>query len=189
MTTTQDFAVLGQAQLEKSIRFSNIALAGIERIVSLQLDVARDLLADNTQTVQALTQVKDVQGLIALQQQLAQPVVDKTLAVAKSVYEATSSTQAELGQFVEEQVVEFNRNLVATLDKAVKQAPAGSEIVVSAVKTAVATAASAYDTVTKTAKKVSSDFAEASVAAAETSAKAAAGVAKNAGRKPAPAAV
>lgn len=188
MTTTQDFAALSQAQLEKSIRLSNIALAGVERLFSLQLDVARDLLADNTSTLKAFSEVKDVQALVALQQQLAQPVVDKALSVAKSVYEAASSTQAEIGQFVEEQVVEFNKSLVTSLDKAVKQAPAGSEIVVSAVKTAVATAASAYDTVTKTAKKVSSDFAEASVAAAETSAKAAAGVAKSTTRKAAAAA-
>jgi phasin family protein len=182
-TATQDFAALGQSQLEKSIRFSNIALAGVERLVALQLDVARDLLSDNTTTAKAFTEVKDIQGFVALQQQLAQPVVDKALSVAKSIYEATSNTQAELGQFVEEQVVEFNKGLVATLDKAVKQAPAGSEIVVSAMKTAVATAASAYDTVAKTAKKVTTDFAEAGVAAAETSAKAAAGVAKTAARK------
>lgn len=183
MTTTQDFAALSQAQLEKSIRFSNIALSGVERLFTLQLDITRDLLTDNTTTVKAFAEVKDVQGWVALQQQLVQPVIDKALSVAKSAYDVASNTQAEIGQFVEEQVVDFNKNLVATLDKAVKQAPAGSEIVVSAVKTAVATAASAYDTVAKTAKKVTSDFAEAGVVAAETSAKAAAGVAKSAGRK------
>ncbi|MGQ5523845.1 phasin family protein [Chitinimonas sp. PSY-7] len=186
MFATTDFAALGQAQVEKSIRLSNIALAGAERFFALQLDVARDLIADNTTTAKAFSEVKDMQGLFALQQYISQPAVDKALAVAKNVYEATSSTQAELGAFVEEQVVEFNRNLVSSLDKAVKQAPAGSEIMVSAVKTAVATAASAYDTVAKTAKKVTSDFAEAGVAAAETSAKAAAGVAKSASRKSSP---
>ncbi|PHV11217.1 phasin family protein [Chitinimonas sp. BJB300] len=183
MFATTDFAALGQAQVEKSIRLSNIALAGAERFFALQLDVARDLIANNTATVKAFSEVKDVQGLIALQQQISQPAVDKALAVAKHVYEATSSAQAELGAFVEEQVVEFNRNLVSNLDKAVKQAPAGSEIMVSAVKTAVATAASAYDTVARTAKKVTSDFADAGVAAAESSAKAAASVSKNAMRK------
>lgn len=183
MFATSDFAALGQAQLEKSIRFSNIALSGVERLVALQLDVARDFFAENTATVKALSEVKDVQGWISFQQQLSQPAVDKTLAVAKGVYEATSSTQAELGAFVEEQVVDFNKNLVSSLDKAVKQAPAGSEIIVSAVKTAVATAASAYDTVSKTAKKVSSDFAEAGVAAAESSAKAASNAAKPSARK------
>lgn len=188
MFATTDFAAFGQTQVEKSIRLSNIALAGVERLVALQLDVARDLIADNTVAVKAFSEVKDFQGFIAVQQQISQPAVDKALAVAKTVYEATSSAQAELGAFVEEQVIEFNKDLVSSLDKAVKQAPAGSEIIVSAVKTAVATAASAYDTVAKTAKKVTSDFAEAGVAAAETSAKAAAGVAKTSARKAAAAA-
>ncbi|QDQ28720.1 phasin family protein [Chitinimonas arctica] len=182
MFATSDFAAFGQAQLEKSIRLSNIALSGVERLVALQLDVARDLFAENTATAKAFSEVKDVQGFLALQQQLSQPAIDKALAVAKGVYEATSTSQSEIGAFVEEQVVEFNKGLVSTLDKAVKQAPAGSEIIVSAVKTAVATAASAYDTVAKTAKKVTSDFAEAGVAAAETSANAAAGAAAKASR-------
>ncbi|WP_269532288.1 phasin family protein [Chitinimonas sp. BJYL2] len=183
MFAASEFAVLGQAQLEKSIRFSNIALAGAERFVALQLDVVREVLSEQGSTVKALTEVKDLQSLIALQQQLAQPAVDKAVSVAKSVYEVSSKTQAELGAFVEDQMVEFNKGLVTSLDKAVKQAPAGSEIVVSSMKTAVAAAASAYDTVTKTAKKVTADFAEASVAAAETSAKAASNAAKAPTRK------
>lgn len=172
MFATQDFAGFGQAQIEKSIRLSGIVLTGVERLVTLNLDVARDLISENATAAKALTEVKDVQSLIALQQKLSQPAVDKALSVAKSVYEAGSSTQAELTQVVEENVVEFNKNLAATLDKALKSAPAGSEAVVSSIKTAFTTAASAYDAVSKTAKKVTSDFAQAGVNAAETSAKA-----------------
>ncbi|MBV1776398.1 phasin family protein [Burkholderiaceae bacterium DAT-1] len=180
MFNTQDFAGLSQAQLEKSIRLSNIALSGVERLVSLQIDLARQLLEENTSNVRQLSEVKDLQGLVALQQQLSQPSVDKALSIARHVYEAASSTQTELSQLVEENVVEFNKGLVSALDRAVKSAPAGSEVVVSTLKNAVTTAASAYDTAVKTVKKVTTDFAEASVAAAETSAKAATTRAKKA---------
>lgn len=180
MFAATDFARLSQQQLEKSIRLSNIAIASVERLATLQLNLARDILQENTQTVRALAEVRDLQGLIALQQQLAQPLVNKTMAVAKEVYEATTETQAEFQQLIEEEVGEFNRNLATTLDKAARSAPAGSEIVVSTLKNAVATATSAYGTVVKTAKKVSSDIAEAGVAAAETSVKAA----ERAARKP-----
>jgi phasin family protein len=180
MTTQLDFAQLGKTQFEASLRASHIALGGIERFINLHLEVSRELLNDNTQTLKALAEVKDVQGLVALQQQLAQPVMDKVLSIARSAYDVAASTATEASQLVEEQVAEFNKQLVTTLDRAAKSAPAGSEIVVSAVKTAVATAASAYETLSKTAKKVGSDFAEASVAAAETSAKAASTVAARA---------
>lgn len=173
MFATQDIAGFSQAQIEKSIRLSGIVLSGVERFVNLNLDVARDLLSDNASAAKAFSEVKDVPSLIALQQKLSQPAVDKALSVAKSVYEAGSSTQAELTQVVEENVVEFNKTLAATLDKALKSAPAGSEAVVSSIKTAFTTAASAYDAVSKTAKKVTTDLAQAGVSAAETSAKAA----------------
>ena len=172
MFATTEFTGISQAQLDKSVRLSNVFLSGIERLITLNIDVARDILSENTSAAKALSEVKDVQGLFALQQQLSQPVVDKALSVVKSVYEAGNSTQAELNTIVEENVVEFNKNLVASLDKALKSAPAGSEAIVTSFKTAVTTAAAAYDTVAKTAKKVTSDFAQAGVTAAETSAKA-----------------
>ncbi|MFC4159154.1 phasin family protein [Chitinimonas lacunae] len=173
MFAATDFARISQNQLEKSIRLSNIAIAGVERLANLQLNYARELLKDNSQTARALSEVRDIQGLVALQQQLAQPLVDKALAVAKDVYDVASDTQSEITQLIEEEVGEFNRNLATTLDKAARSAPAGSEIMVSTLKNAVATATSAYGTVVKTAKKVSNDIAEAGVAAAETSVKAA----------------
>lgn len=173
MIAMTEIAGYSQIQIDKSVRLSNLLLGGVERLVALNLSVARDLLADNTSSVKALSEVKDVQGLIALQQQLSQPTVDKAIAVAKSVYEVGSSTQSELSKFVEENVVEFNKSLVTSVDKALKSAPAGSEVVVSALKAAVNNAVSAYDTVSKTASKVTADLTQAGVAAAETSAKAA----------------
>ncbi|WP_182077212.1 phasin family protein [Deefgea sp. CFH1-16] len=127
--TQQQFADLGQAQLEKSLRLTNIALSGAERLFQLQMGIARDLLTENAKTAKALSGVKSVQELVELQKGLAQPNVEKSIAVARTVYEAASSTQAELNKLVEEQVLEFNKNLVSSLDKAVAQTPAASPAV------------------------------------------------------------
>ncbi|MDK2123744.1 phasin family protein [Parachitinimonas caeni] len=176
MFNATEFASVGQANFEKSLRISNIAISGMERLFNLQVELTRKVLEENALAVKQLSEVRDVQGLISLQQQLSQPAVDKAIGVARSVYESAQATQAELSQLIEEQVLEFNKNMVSTLDRAVKSAPVGSEAAVATLKTAVAAAASAYDTVMKTAKKVGTDIAEASVAAAETSAKAASAV-------------
>ncbi len=183
LNTAEQLASLNQANLEKTVRLSNIALAGVERLANLQMELARNLLAENTQTVKTLSEVKDVQGLVALQQQLSQPSVEKALSVARNVYEAASATQTELNQMIEENIIEFNKNLAGALDKAIKNAPAGSDVAFSALKTAVSAATTAYDAVTKTAKKVGADLADATVAAAETSAKAATTAARPATKK------
>ena len=56
---------------------------------------------------------------------------------------------------------------------AVKNAPAGSEVAINAVKNMLTSATAAYDNVTRTAKKVGTELAEAGVEAAANSAKAA----------------
>ena len=68
-------------------------------------------------------------------------------------------------QVVESQVSELNKNLGLALDEAVKTAPAGSDVAVNALRSAISAANSAYDSMTKAAKQAS-EIAEANIAAA-----------------------
>ena len=70
-----------------------------------------------------------------------------------------------MNKLVEEQVAEFNKQVVTGLDKFVKSAPAGSELAVAAVKTAISTVNSAYDNLSKSAKQFA-DMTQANVEAA-----------------------
>jgi len=86
------------------------------------------------------------------------------------VYEVTSGTQAEMTRFMESQAAEYNRSVVGLLDKFAKNAPAGSDVAVAAVKSALAAANSAYDSMTKVAKQAT-EIAEANFAAATAATK------------------
>ncbi|MBS1154815.1 MAG: hypothetical protein H6R07_739 [Proteobacteria bacterium] len=171
-TPQQQFSELSQANLEKTIRLTNIAISGAERLFNLQLEIARDLLAENAATAKSLAAVKNVQDLVELQKTLSQPSVTKTMAVARTVYETASATQNELNKLVEEQLIDFNKNLLASLDTAIAQVPASSAAM-SVIKNAVESATNAYGTVTKTTQRIASELAEATVTAVETSGKAA----------------
>ncbi|GHD59116.1 phasin family protein [Jeongeupia chitinilytica] len=173
MFNVNKFAEINQANLEKSLRLSQIALGGVERLVNLQLGIARDLLAENVETAKSLAEVKDVQGLVNLQRQLAQPAVEKTLGVARTVFDAASATHHELNALIEEQVLSFNKNLVGTLDSAIQNAPAGTGAAVSALRSAVETASNAYDAVAKTTQKLANEFVEATTNGVEQTVKAA----------------
>lgn len=169
-TPQQQFTEISQANLEKSLRLTNIAISGAERLFNLQLEIARDLLAENAATAKALSGVKSVQELVEFQKSLSQPSVNKTMAVAKTVYETANATQAELNKLVEEQLIDFNKNLIASLDNAIAQAPASSAAI-TVIKNAVESASNTYDTVTKTTRRIASELADATVAAVESTAK------------------
>jgi phasin family protein len=123
------------------------------------------VLEDSVANAKALLAVKDVQQLVAMQATLAQPAVEKAVAYSRSVYEIATQTQEELSKVVESQFSEMNKTVATALDKAAKNAPAGSDVAVAAVKQAIAAANSAYDSMTKAAKQVA-EIAEANVAAA-----------------------
>lgn len=172
-TNTPEISALGQAQFDKAIRLSSIVLASAERFANLQLDLTRKLLADNAKNFKSLAEVKDPKAFADLQSGLAQPALDQAFAVARNVYDAAVATQNELTSFVEEQIAEGNKALLSSLDRLSKNAPAGSDVAVSALKTFVNSSNAAFESVSKTAKKVGAEIAEASVEAATHSAKAA----------------
>jgi len=87
-----------------------------------------------------LAGAKDVQELVNLQSTFAQPTIEKAIAYSKSVYEVATQTNTEFTKATERRVTEWNENFVSLLDKAAKNAPAGSDVAVSAVKQMLAAA-------------------------------------------------
>ncbi len=168
--TPEQLVAINKANLEVAMKFAGVALHGAERILDLQLKAAKAAFADSVESAKTIASVKDVKELAALKDSVAQPSIEKATAYAKSVYDVTTATQAEFGKLVEAQVSEFNKQVVLALDKMVKTAPAGSEVGIAAIKSAITAANASYDNLSKVAKQ----FAEATQANIEVAAKQAA---------------
>lgn len=164
-TTPEQLAGANKANVETLLTIANTAFASAERLAALNLNTARILLEDSVNNAKSLLAAKDVQELLSLQTALAQPAFEKAVAYSRSVYEIATQTQDEFSKIFDSQYVELNKNVTSALDKVVKNAPAGSDVAVAAVKSALAAANSAYETMNKAAKQVA-EMAEANVAAA-----------------------
>jgi phasin family protein len=175
--TPEQVSIANKANVESLLTLANTAFASAERLAALNLNTARNLLEDTVSSTKALMGAKDVQELMNIQASLAQPTVEKAIAYSRSIYEIASQTQEELTKVFEAQFAEANKTMTSALDKAVKNAPAGSDVAVAAVKSAIAAANSAYDSMTKAAKQVA-EIAEANVAAATSATVKAVGSAK-----------
>lgn len=164
-STPEQFSSTNKANIESLLTIANTAFASAERLAALNLNTARNLLEDTVANAKALMGAKDIQELMNIQTSIAQPTVEKAIAYSRSVYEIASQTQEEMTKVFEVQFAEANKTMTSALDKAVKNAPAGSDVAVAAVKSAIAAANSAYDSMTKAAKQVA-EITEANVAAA-----------------------
>ena len=174
--TPEQFLALNKVNFDVAARFAGVALQGAERLLDLQLKAAKSAFADSIENAKAFAAVKDMQEFAALKNNVAQPSIEKATAYAKSVYDVATATQVEFGKLVEEQFADVNKQVVTTLDKLVKNAPAGSEVGIAAIKSGIAAVNSAYDNLSKVAKQ----FTEATQSNLESVAKQAMPAAKKA---------
>jgi phasin family protein len=135
-----------------------------EKFTDLQVKWSKAAYEDAVKALRQVASIKDASELAAYSTSAVQPAFDKATAYAKSTYDLVSSAQAEYAALLEEQVAEFNKNVVVTLDTALKSAPAGSEGAISAVKSAVHSANAVYESLIKAAKQVNT-ITEANIAA------------------------
>jgi len=162
---SEQISSTNKASVETFTTIANATFAGAERLAALNLNAARTFVEDSAANTRALLAVKDVEALVSLQKSLAQPDTDKATDYSRRVYEIAVQTQEALTQVVEAQVSELNKNLSLALDEAIKTAPAGSDLAVNALRSAISAANSAYDSMSKAAKQAN-EIAEANIAAA-----------------------
>lgn len=166
-STPEQLAATNKAAIEALLTIATASFSSAEKLASLNVNVARNLLEESIANTKTLFSAKDPQELAALQASLAQPALEKSVAYARNVYEIATQAQEEITKVIEAQMADANSNMASALDKAAKSAPAGSDVAVAAVKSALAAANSAYDNMSKAAKQVT-EMAEANVAAATT---------------------
>lgn len=158
----QEFA---QSSLGFVQSFAATALDSIERLAALNLSASRNAVEVAFGNLQAIYGVKDVQGLVSLQQGLAAPALEKGMEYSRNVIAIANEAKDKIAKEVEVQVAETTAKVNGLVEKALESAPAGSEVAVAAVKTAIKTANEAYEGLNKAAKQAA-EMAEASVAAA-----------------------
>ncbi len=167
--TPEQFAAANKANLETLFGLTNKAFEGVEKLVELNLQVAKAALGEAADNAKAIMAVKDAQELMALQAALLQPSAEKAAAYSRHVYDIATATGAEVTKAAEAQLADAQKKFMGAVDTAVKNAPAGSESAVSLVKSAITAANNAYESVHKAAKQAA-DMAEANFNAVTTTA-------------------
>ncbi|SEJ29130.1 phasin family protein [Variovorax sp. OK605] len=174
MALTADQILAAQkANLETLFGLTTKAFEGVEKLVELNVTASKAALVEAQSTAQAALSVKDAQELLTLQASLFQPLAEKTAAYSRHLYDIAQGTSAEFSKAFEAKASEAQQAFVGLVDSASKNAPAGSETAVAVMKSAVAAANNAFESVQKAVKQAS-DVAEANFNAVSSQAVAAA---------------
>jgi len=163
--TPEQIQTANKSSVEALLAVANTQFAAFEKLANISAGAVKSAFEDSIANTRALLSAKDVQEFVALQNAFAQPAIEKAIAYSKSVYEVTTEANTELSKVAERRVAEWNEGFVSVLDKVSKNAPAGSDVAVAALKSMLAAGNSAYDNFNKVARQAT-EIAEANVSAA-----------------------
>ena len=159
------FADFNKSSVDQATKLANAAFVGLEQLLNLNLSAAKSSFDVSTKNFKALSEITDVQDLVAFRTKVTESGVESALSYSRDAYEIVSGTGSEVTKLVETGFTTLNKNLASVVDKAVKSAPAGSDVAVTALKSTMAATTAAIDSLTKATRQVV-DFTDASVRAA-----------------------
>jgi phasin family protein len=158
MTSFQEqFSAATRTNLESQLALLSAltgkAFESVEKVIELNMNVAKAALEESTSNARQLLAAKDPQEFIALSTSQAQPNTEKAASYGREVMAIVSGLQAEVTKAAESQIGEHSRKFATLVDEVSKTAPAGSENVVAFMKTAIANANAGYEQFSKTGKQ------------------------------------
>lgn len=144
MLNTQ-LAATNKANFEALMGLTAKAFEGVEQLTLLNLQAAKGSLDEVKETGVAVLSARDAQSLLALQAGLLQPAAEKATAYGKQVYRIVADIKADFEKVAAEQTAAAQVSFGALIDAAGKNAPAGSSDGIALIKSAMATATTAYE--------------------------------------------
>jgi phasin family protein len=150
--TPEQIAAAQKANLETLSGLTNQALQSIEKLVELNMQIAKQSLSDSMNSAKKALEVKDIQQLLAHQAEAVQPMAEKMMAYSRHLYDLAHETQASFTQSAEKELQAGQKKVNALVEDWTKNAPAGSDAAVQAMKQAINSANTVFETSQKAVK-------------------------------------
>lgn len=154
-----------KAAIDTMVATQTALFGGFEKLVDLNVRVIKATFDELSQNAQQASSVKDPQEAVNLASAAFQPNAEKAVAYSRHIYDILASVQGELARLQEQQVALTQQQMADVVDQMTKNAPAGSESAIAMLKSSLATANGAYDSMSKAAKQAA-DVAESNLNAA-----------------------
>ena len=150
--TPEQIAAAQKANLETLSGLTNQALQSIEKLVELNMHIAKQSLSEGMTSAKKALEVKDIQQLLAHQAEAVQPMAEKIMAYSRHLYALAHETQASFTESAEKELQEGQRKMNTLVENWTKDAPAGSDAAINVMKQAIASASSVFESSQKAVK-------------------------------------
>jgi len=151
---TEQFAEINKAGYDNAVRLATLSLKKAEHLAKFNFAAVKAALERGVQSAGVVGGIKDVKEFAAVSTKLTETNVQHALGYTRGLYEIASQGQAELSALASNVWAGYTNSITAWVETVAKNAPAGSEIAVKALKSTVAATNAAYGQFSKATEQI-----------------------------------
>ncbi|HJV51451.1 MAG TPA: phasin family protein [Noviherbaspirillum sp.] len=142
-----------EANLAMYAALTNKTLESVEKLVTLNITAVKASMEESSAAARQMLAAKDPQEFLTVVAAQAKPALEKAVAYGNHVTGIATSARAEFVKAAEAQIAALNSKVNDLVDEVTKKAPAGTEGMVTIVKSALGNANNGYEHFASTARQ------------------------------------
>jgi len=164
----EKIAALNKKHVETTLQVAQMVFDSIEKLTRLNIEAAKLLFQEGVAGAATLASVTNVEQLNQWRDGQARAAAGKILGYSHNVYEIAFKAQADIGELLEQSLLESGQEVRDWVEVALKSSPGGqSEAAAAAATAAMVNAQAMIEGISKAAKQAAR-YADANVRAAAT---------------------
>ena len=153
-SATEQFAGINKGGFDNAVRVTTLSLKNAEHLAKFNFQAAKAALEHGVQSAGVVGGIKDVKEFAAVNTKLTEAGVQHALGYTRGLYEIVAQGQAEFSALANDAWAGYANGVNAWVETAAKNAPAGSEVAVRALKSTVAATNAAYEQFSKATQQI-----------------------------------
>lgn len=154
MTMKNEFGEIQRKNLEAAMRLAQMSIENSQKIMALQSQLARDLLADSLTQAKNQAAKSDPMDIVALRTRYTQETMQKMLSVAQEIADISNDARAEFSRLLTEQLAAGSHDMVDAFQTFFKALPGQNAGMLETMHQAMSNANAAFEQIAKASANV-----------------------------------
>jgi len=149
MAGKHEFGEIQRKNLEAAMKLAQLSIDNSQRIMALQSQLARELLADSVSQAKDQAEHSDPIDVMNQRTRYTQETMQKMMAVAREIAEIGNSARTEFSRLLTEQLAAGSQDMVDSFQSFFKALPGQNNQVIETMQQAMANANAAFEEMAK----------------------------------------
>ena len=161
----EQFNEVQKKSLEAAVQLAQLSIENTQRVIEVQVAVAKSLFEDSVNNAKALGGIKNPQEAVQLRTRFAQNSAEKVFAGAREITEIASQAQAQISKLVGEQITNSSTEVLGVIQKMFQGLPIADENTINAIQSTLNTTRTAVEQLTRASSEAFQAFSQTNVPA------------------------